>query len=72
MFGGLHDLERSLASFPIKPLQALKYDFPSLSSLSPFSFVLCSISFLDAPLQSIPCFFSTFISFSGELYTSEL
>jgi hypothetical protein len=26
-FDDLHDLENSLASFPIKPLQALKYDF---------------------------------------------
>ena len=31
-FNDLHDLESSLASFPIKPLQALKYDlFPSMT-----------------------------------------
>ncbi|KAK7257011.1 hypothetical protein RIF29_30677 [Crotalaria pallida] len=40
-FNNLHDLESSLASFPIKPLQALKYGY----SLSVFFFRFFSLSF---------------------------
>ncbi len=49
-FNDLNDLESSLASFPIKPLQALKYDF----SFAPWPFFLNLLIDLQSDWSVIP------------------